>query len=236
MDKNSINNMTSNQAKVRGQIISGFKYDHSLYGEAFYSAELRVSRLSDCTDTIPLLFSERIVDLSRSYQGRYVEINGQFRSYNQYENHKRHLILNLFVKEIREIDQIEDARPNEIYLDGFICKDPIYRVTPTGREITEILLAVNRSYYKSDYIPCILWGKNARYARRIPVGGHVQLWGRIQSRQYTKKTKKVDKNYTVYEVSAHDIFYCIDHKELSLKGVAESASYGHGTYSKKDCS
>ena len=104
----------------------------------------------------------------------------------------------------------EYTKPNQIFLDGFICKKPVYRMTPLGREIADILLAVNRAYGKSDYIPCICWGRNARYAGSLEVGGHIQLWGRIQSRQYQKRVSEDEVvNRVAYEISVSKI-ECIE--------------------------
>ena len=165
--------------------------------------DVLVSRLSDTYDTIPLMVSDRIIDVDEDCIGKKVEARGQFRSYNKHEETKNRLILSLFVREIEFIDDEECiSKPNHIYLDGYICKPPVYRMTPLGREIADVLLAVNRAYGKSDYIPCICWGRNARFAGKLAVGEHVAIWGRIQSREYQKKVgndKIISK--TAYEVS-----------------------------------
>ena len=195
--------LSNNQAVVAGEIISGFTFSHEVFGEGFYMVDVLVSRLSDTYDTIPLMVSDRIIDVDEDCVGRKVEAKGQFRSYNKHEETKNRLILSLFVREIEFIDDDEYiSKPNHIYLDGYICKQPVYRMTPLGREIADVLLAVNRAYGKSDYIPCICWGRNARFAGKMPVGEHVAVWGRIQSREYQKKIgndKVVSK--TAYEVS-----------------------------------
>lgn len=134
------------------------------------------------------MVSERLVDVSEDYQGRLVEVSGQFRSYNRHEGAKNKLVLSIFVREWEEVEEnLESGKTNQIFLDGYICKAPIYRKTPLGREIADLLVAVNRPYGKSDYIPCIAWGRNARYASTFEVGGHIQIWGRVQSREYVKK-------------------------------------------------
>ena len=193
----------NNQAVVAGEIISGFTFSHEVFGEGFYMVDVLVSRLSDTYDTIPLMVSDRIIDVEEDCIGRKVEAKGQFRSYNKHEETKNRLILSLFVREIEFIDDDEFiSKPNHIYLDGYICKPPVYRMTPLGREIADVLLAVNRAYGKSDYIPCICWGRNARFAGKLAVGEHVAIWGRIQSREYQKKVgndKVISK--TAYEVS-----------------------------------
>lgn len=195
--------LSNNQAVVAGEIVSDFTFSHEVFGEGFYMVDVLVSRLSDTYDTIPLMVSDRIIDVDESCIGKKVEAKGQFRSYNKHEETKNRLILSLFVREIEFIEEDEYiSKPNHIYLDGYICKPPVYRMTPLGREIADVLLAVNRAYGKSDYIPCICWGRNARFAGKLAVGEHVAIWGRIQSREYQKKIGNdcvISK--TAYEVS-----------------------------------
>lgn len=166
-------------------------------------------RLSDSCDIIPLMVSERLLDMSGDYVGRYISVTGQFRSYNRHEEHRNRLVLSVFVRELDFLDEEEferyageNSKTNQIFLDGYICKEPIYRKTPLGREIADLLLAVNRPYGKSDYIPCICWGRNARYASNFKVGMQCAVWGRIQSREYMKKLseEEVEKRIA-YEVS-----------------------------------
>ena len=200
----------NNQVSIVGEITSGFTFSHEVYGEGFYMVEVAVSRLSNFADYIPLMVSERLVDVSQTYIGQKVYVTGQFRSYNKHEESRNRLVLSVFVREIEFVEDAEeleeDIKSNQIYLDGYICKEPIYRKTPLGREIADLLVAVNRSYGKSDYIPCICWGRNARFASGFTVGGHVQVWGRIQSREYVKKLneEEVDKRIA-YEVSVSKI-------------------------------
>lgn len=201
--------LENNQVSIVGEIISDFQYSHEVYGEGFYMVEVAVSRLSNFSDYIPLMISERLIDTSQSYIGQTVYVTGQFRSYNRHEELKNRLVLSVFVREIEFIEEeTEEMKSNQILLDGYICKDPIYRKTPLGREIADLLVAVNRSYGKSDYIPCICWGRNARFAARFEVGVHVQIWGRIQSREYVKRLNEdeVEKR-TAYEVSVSKIEY-----------------------------
>ena len=201
--------LENNQVSIVGEIISDFQYSHEVYGEGFYMVEVAVSRLSNFSDYIPLMISERLIDTSQSYIGQKVYVTGQFRSYNRHEELKNRLVLSVFVREIEFIEEeTEEMKSNQILLDGYICKDPIYRKTPLGREIADLLVAVNRSYGKSDYIPCICWGRNARCAARLEVGVHVQIWGRIQSREYVKRLNEdeVEKR-TAYEVSVSKIEY-----------------------------
>ncbi len=178
----------NNQVTVMGEIISDFSFSHEIFGEGFYMVDISVKRLSDSYDIIPVMVSERLLDVNADYKGMYICINGQFRSYNRHEEHKNRLVLSVFAREVEFIDEMEESsKTNQIYLDGYICKEPIYRKTPLGREIADVLLAVNRPYGKSDYIPCICWGRNARYASQFKVGERCAVWGRIQSREYMKK-------------------------------------------------
>lgn len=200
--------LKNNQAVIAGEIISDFEFNHEVFGEGFYFVKLKVSRLSHSSDIIPLLVSERLIDVKQSHIGQFLEARGQFRSHNKQESDKNRVVLFLFAKEIEMIDSAENRNPNEIFLDGYICKEPVYRTTPLGREIADVLLAVNRAYGKSDYIPCICWGRNARYAGNLTVGSRIQLRGRIQSREYQKRIgegKVVDK--IAYEVSASQMEY-----------------------------
>ena len=178
----------NNQVTVMGEIISDFVFSHEIFGEGFYMVDISVKRLSDSYDIIPVMMSERLLDVNADYKGMFICINGQFRSYNRHEEHKNRLVLSVFAREIDFMDEVEESsKTNQIYLDGYICKEPIYRTTPFGREIADVLLAVNRPYGKSDYRPCICWGRNARYASQFKVGERCAVWGRIQSREYMKK-------------------------------------------------
>ncbi len=204
--------METNAVKLVGKIAREKVFSHEMYGEGFYTIDLEVPRLSDSIDLLPITVSERIiVDLDLSV-GKYVIIEGQLRSYNRYIENSNKLVLTIFAKEVyipNEEELIEVLRkPNEIYLDGYICKKPIYRTTPFGREITDILIAVNRAYNKSDYIPCISWGRNARFCEKMLIGDHIKLWGRIQSREYQKKhhTGEVDTRIA-FEVSVSKLEY-----------------------------
>ena len=204
-----------NQVEVCGRINSAFEYSHEIFGEGFYTVKLLVNRLSEATDEIPLLISERLVDVTKDYRGMKIEVSGQFRSYNRHEGLKNKLILSIFVRELQFVEDDdmpqEQSKSNQIYLDGYVCKPPIYRKTPLGREIADILIAVNRPYGKSDYIPCIAWGRNARFASTIEVGGHLQVQGRVQSREYTKKINEEETEKRVaYEVSVSKIDFVED--------------------------
>ena len=196
----------NNRVCIIGEVVSEFTFSHEVFGEGFYIANVSVNRLSDMVDVIPLMISERLLDVTKDYRGRKI----QFRSYNRHEGVKNKLVLSIFVRELRfiEDDEVpeEQSKSNQIFLDGYVCKPPIYRKTPLGREIADILVAVNRPYGKSDYIPCIAWGRNARFAGGLEVGSHLQICGRVQSREYTKKIgeEEVEKR-VAYEVSVSKI-------------------------------
>ena len=193
----------NNQVTIAGEIMGGFTFSHDVFGEGFYVMDISVGRLSESNDIIPIMVSERLVDVKKDYKGMQAVISGQFRSYNRHEESRNRLVLSVFAREIEIMEEpTEEVRPNYIFLDGFVCKPPIYRKTPLGREIADVLLAVNRPYGKSDYIPCICWGRNARFAEGFQVGEHIQIWGRIQSREYQKKISETEfEKRTAYEVS-----------------------------------
>ena len=193
----------NNQVVIMGEIVSDFTYSHEIFGEGFYMVDVNVPRLSDSSDVIPLMVSERLIDVGEDYKGLNIMVQGQFRSYNRHEERKNRLVLSVFAREIEFVDETpESSKTNQIYLDGYICKEPIYRKTPLGREIADLLLAVNRPYGKSDYIPCICWGRNARFASNFSVGTRCEIWGRIQSREYMKRLSEEDAEKRIaYEVS-----------------------------------
>ncbi len=197
----------NNQVSIVGEIVSDFHFSHEVYGEGFYVVDVSVNRLSNIMDYIPVMISERLIDVEGDYIGQYLAVSGQFRSFNRHEEKKNRLVLSVFAREVEFVDGPEEnVKSNQIFLDGFICKEPIYRKTPLGREIADLLIAVNRSYGKSDYIPCICWGRNARFASNFDVGGHVQVWGRIQSREYVKKLSEEETEKRVaYEVSVSKV-------------------------------
>ena len=220
MDTNYLEN---NYLTLVGKVTSEKQFSHEIYGERFYSFDLLIPRLSGTSDVIPVTASERLFTDEMMVMGTKLLIKGQFRSYNSYENEKNKLILTVFAKDIEKLDDVEenqeaeseenegteqkefarkDTITNEVVLVGYICKKPIYRQTPFGREIADILLAVNRAYNKSDYIPSIAWGRNARFCQNIEVGTEVKIVGRVQSRNYEKKLEdgSVIKK-VAYEVS-----------------------------------
>ncbi len=220
----------NNQVVVMGTIVSDFSYSHEIFGEGFYMVDVEVERLSDSSDVIPVMISERLINVEQDYKGCMIAVTGQFRSYNRHEEKKNRLILSVFAREVEFIDAIEESsRSNQIYLDGFICKEPIYRKTPLGREIADLLIAVNRPYGKSDYIPCICWGRNARFASNFTVGSRCAIWGRIQSREYMKKINEEEAMKRIaYEVSVSKLELLDDMHtahEISMGNEREMRTY-----------
>ena len=194
----------NNHLVLRGKIVSDKSYSHEIYGEKFYVFNLEVIRLSSTVDIIPITISERLLTGLDLEIGKKVVVEGQFRSYNNYENERNRLILTVFAKEINEIEGEDDKEEvtNEVTLVGYVCKKPIYRQTPFGREIADVLLAVNRAYNKSDYIPTIAWGRNSRFCQTLEVGDNIRVWGRLQSREYQKKISENEiVKKVAYEVS-----------------------------------
>ena len=219
MDTNYLEN---NYLTLVGRVTSEKKFSHEIYGERFYVFNLEIPRLSGNSDIIPITVSERLIKEETLQEGHQLLVKGQFRSYNSYENEKNRLILTVFAKDIVEVEEKEedeenemvkkDTITNEVVLVGYICKKPIYRQTPFGREISDLLLAVNRAYNKSDYIPCIAWGRNARFCQDIEVGTQVKVVGRVQSRQYEKKHDDGTVEVRVaYEVSVGSLEVIEEH-------------------------
>lgn len=210
---------TNNIAVLKGVVKGLPTFSHSLMDESFYIFPLAVSRLSGSCDTINITLSEKLLKINKIDIDAPIEVTGQFRSYNNYSGVGNKLILTLFAREILHIGENEIYdNPNTIYLNGFICKPTIYRTTPFGREITDIILAVNRSYGKSDYLPCIAWGRNAKYASFFNVGDHIELQGRIQSRNYQKKISDEETvTKTAYEISVSKIDLIAQEGESSIE-------------------
>ena len=209
MDTNYLEN---NYLTLVGKVTGEKKFSHEIYGEKFYSFNLSIPRLSGNSDIIPITISERLITDEMLTEGNKLLIKGQFRSYNSYENERNKLIVTVFAKDVEELKENEeqeendivkkDETTNEVVLIGFVCKKPIYRQTPFGREIADILLAVNRAYNKSDYIPSIAWGRNARFCQNLATGTEVKIVGRVQSRNYEKKYEDgTVENKVAYEVS-----------------------------------
>ena len=201
MDKELLKN---NNVTLLGMIVSNPEFSHEVFGEKFFRLNIKVERTSGTADIIPLTVSERLIDVTENWIDVSVYVSGQFRSFNRHEGNKSRLTLFVFVREIEKMDAT--VYGNNIALDGFICKEPTYRNTPRGREIADLLIGVNRSYGKSDYIPCIVWGRSAGFASDLPIGTHVKLDGRIQSRNYLKRyLNGTEEERTAYEVSTSRI-------------------------------
>ena len=208
------NYLENNYLTLVGKVTGEKKFSHEIYGEKFYTFNLSIPRLSGNADIIPITISERLTTEGMLTEGKKLLIKGQFRSYNSYENEKNKLILTVFAKDVEELQENEEESEivkkeettNEVVLIGFVCKKPIYRQTPFGREIADLLLAVNRAYNKSDYIPCIAWGRNARFCADMETGTEIKIIGRVQSRAYEKKYEDgTVENKTAYEVSVSSL-------------------------------
>ena len=225
------NYLENNYLTLVGKVTGEKKFSHEIYGESFYVFNLEIPRLSGNSDIIPITVSERLIKEDTLTEGKKLLIKGQFRSYNSYENEKNRLILTVFAKDIVEVEENEeeenemvrkDTITNEVVLVGYICKKPIYRQTPFGREISDLLLAVNRAYNKSDYIPCIAWGRNARFCQNLEVGTEVKVVGRVQSRNYEKKHEDgTVETRVAYEVSIGSL-EVIEEKEDENKEDTEN--------------
>lgn len=207
----------NNKVYVMGEIVSDAVFSHEVYGEGFYEFFVRVMRLSGQADILPVTVSERLIEGGELRKGKTIYALGQFRSYNKIENGKSRLMLTVFVREL--IEAMQDKNPNSILLSGYICKPPVYRTTPFNREIADVLVAVNRAYNKSDYIPCIAWGRNARFVKTLSVGDRVAVSGRIQSREYQKKLSETEiKTMTAYEVSVSKLAAFDSTEDFDLEG------------------
>jgi single-stranded DNA-binding protein len=193
----------NNIANISGKIVLEPKFSHEIYGEGFYNFSIEIPRLSKSEDKIIVTVSERLIPIKDLVIGKFVYVDGQFRSYNNYSGEGSKLLLTVFAREINFIEgDDQNKNQNQIFLNGYICKKPVYRTTPFGREIADILVAVNRHYNKSDYIPCITWGRNARFSSNLNVGDNIKIWGRIQSREYQKKVEEGELLTKIaYEVS-----------------------------------
>lgn len=195
------NLMLNNKIYLEGEVISELEFSHEMYGEGFYTFHIEVPRLSDAKDDLFVTVSERLIGGMDIKIGSPLIVEGQLRSYNKFVDGANRLILTVFARNISVCEE-KSKNPNQIFLDGFICKEPVYRTTPFGREISDMLLAVNRSYNKSDYIPTIAWGRNSRFCRSLEVGDNIRVWGRLQSREYQKKVSETEVIKKVaYEVS-----------------------------------
>ncbi|MEQ8156010.1 MAG: single-stranded DNA-binding protein [Clostridiaceae bacterium] len=195
------NLMLNNKIYLEGTVSSDLEFSHEMYGEGFYSFNMEVQRLSDSVDILSITVSERLLTDINLEVGSEIIVDGQLRSYNKFVDGSNRLILTVFARNIIPCEE-KSNNPNEIFLDGYVCKEPVYRTTPFGREIADVLLAVNRAYNKSDYIPTIAWGRNSRFCQTLEVGDNIKVWGRLQSREYQKK---ISENQVIkkiaYEVS-----------------------------------
>ncbi|MBQ7668428.1 MAG: single-stranded DNA-binding protein [Clostridia bacterium] len=192
----------NNKVTLFGKVVKTPEFSHEVYGEKFYEFTIEVNRLSESVDLIPVIFSERLVPIDEIKLETTLQILGQYRSYNNQTDGKSKLVLMVFAREIEITDSMTIENANEIYLEGFVCKKPNYRKTPFGREISDLLIAVNRAYNKSDYIPCIAWGRNAKYCESFNVGDKVKVYGRVQSREYEKKFEDgTAEKRVAYEIS-----------------------------------
>jgi len=227
------NYLENNYLTLVGKVTGEKKFSHEIYGERFYTFNLSIPRLSGNADIIPITISERLLEDDTLVEGKKLLIKGQFRSYNSYENERNRLILTVFAKDLQEIEEDaeetendivrKDIITNEVVLIGYICKKPIYRQTPFGREISDLLLAVNRAYNKSDYIPCIAWGRNARFCQNLEVGSQVKIVGRVQSRTYEKKHEDgTVENRIAYEVSVGSLEVMEEKEEIKNEGDQEA--------------
>lgn len=193
--------MKNNSIHLEGTLLSKLEFSHEMYGEKFYTFDLEVMRLSDSKDILSITVSDRLITNMSLEIGTEIIVEGQLRSYNKFVDGSNKLILTVFARDIKPCEE-KSKNPNEIFLDGYICKEPIYRTTPFGREIADVLLAVNRAYNKSDYIPTIAWGRNSRFCQSLEVGDNIRVWGRLQSREYQKKVSDTDVIKKIaYEVS-----------------------------------
>lgn len=218
--------MHNNKVYIAGEIITTPTFSHEVLGEGFYEFDLKVKRLSGFYDTIPVTISERLINENELKLHSVIAGNGQFRSYNKLEGKKSRLLLTVFLREVLPYD--EKQNPNVIEINGYVCKEPIYRTTPFKREICDVLIAVNRSYNKSDYLPCIAWGRNAKYVKEFSVGDNIKIVGRIQSRVYQKKlseTEVVQK--TAFEISLNKISKCESIREFSAANDMHEVNYNY---------
>ena len=194
--------MENNVITLTGTVESEPQLSHRVLDENFYIFMLRVPRLSETEDVLPVTVSEKLYNPEVLHTGTSVKVSGQLRSYNKYTETKTHLILTVFAKAIDVPTEEDEDDPNEIYINGFICKSPVYRKTPFGREITDLIVAVNRAFNRSDHIPAIAWGRNAVFSESLEVGSNVMVWGRLQSRNYNKKISDTEIEVrTAYELS-----------------------------------
>ncbi len=218
--------MNNNKVYIAGKVVSEPKFSYEVFGEGFYEFNLEVKRLSDISDVIPVTISERLMQAENIIMGSNLAGVGQFRSYNKLIDGKSKLMLTVFIRELKEYD--ENINPNQIEITGYVCKEPIYRTTPFKREIADVLIAVNRSFNKSDYLPCIAWGRNAKYVSTLNVGDKLEMVGRIQSRVYQKRIDEntVEEKVT-YEISLNKIIKSDNQNDLNVDGLSDFNYYAN---------
>ena len=218
--------MNNNKVYIAGKVVSEPKFSYEVFGEGFYEFNLEVKRLSDISDVIPVTISERLMQAENILMGSNLAGVGHFRSYNKLIDGKSKLMLTVFIRELKEYD--ESINPNQIEITGYVCKEPIYRTTPFKREIADVLIAVNRSFNKSDYLPCIAWGRNAKYVSTLNVGDKLEMVGRIQSRVYQKR---IDENTVeekvAYEISLNKIIKSDNQNDLNVDGLSDFNYYAN---------
>lgn len=218
--------MGNNEVMLEGEVVSAPVFNRAVFGEGFFMLDLQIQRRSGCADILPVLISESLLDRSINYRGQYLWLRGELRSHREYVEERYHLALVVFAQEVQVIAASDrSAWPNRIYLNGSVCKPPRYRQTPSGQEITELLVAVSRSYAKNDYLPCICWSYNARRAAAFTAGDQVKIWGRVQSRRYLKKLEENrTERHVTYEVSVGKLVYASRWEELQ---IAEETAHRH---------
>ncbi len=226
MSEMNFEQMNNNKVYIAGKVVSEPKFSYEVFGEGFYEFNLEVKRLSDISDVIPVTISERLMQAENIIMGSNLAGVGQFRSYNKLIDGKSKLMLTVFIRELKEYD--ENINPNQIEITGYVCKEPIYRTTPFKREIADVLIAVNRSFNKSDYLPCIAWGRNAKYVSTLNVGDKLEMVGRIQSRVYQKR---IDENTVeekvAYEISLNKIIKSDNQNDLNVDGLSDFNYYAN---------
>ena len=216
--------MNNNKVYIAGKVVSEPKFSYEVFGEGFYEFNLEVKRLSDISDIIPVTISERLFKADNIVCNTLIAGVGQFRSYNKMVDGKSKLMLTVFIRELLDYD--ENVNPNQIEITGYVCKDPIYRITPFKREIADVLIAVNRSFNKSDYLPCIAWGRNAKYVSTLCVGDKLEMVGRIQSRVYQKRIDdNTTENKVAYEISLNKIVKATEQNNEILKENFNNINY-----------
>ncbi|MBC2582479.1 single-stranded DNA-binding protein [Clostridium sp. DJ247] len=228
------NLMLNNKIYLEGEVVSELEFSHEMYGEGFYTFFIEVPRLSDAKDELFVTVSERLISGINIKIGSQLVIEGQLRSYNKFVDGSNRLILTVFARNISVCEE-RSKNPNQIFLDGFICKQPVYRTTPFGREISDMLLAVNRAYNKSDYIPTIAWGRNSRFCKTLAVGDNIRIWGRLQSREYQKKISDSEIIKKVaYEVSISKMERIGADGETTVSELEETSEFNNDISVKSD--